>query len=91
MLILFCLVVDKKKLYIYTVLVTILQLLKFRDMVDIKLCASLNYATIYKMFASRPFQALKNNPSVGQHIFFHFFYIFNIFIPSSVGKKTKRD
>ena len=41
------------------------------------------------MFASRHFQALKNNPSVGQHIFFHFFYIFNIFIPSSVGKKRK--
>ena len=36
---------------------------------------------IYKMFGLRHFQALKNDRSVGWDNFFHFFYIFNFFIP----------
>ena len=42
---------------------------------------SLGKGSIYKMFGSHHFQALKNDRQVGQHNFFHSFYVFNIFIP----------
>ena len=50
----------------------------------------LHKAAIYKMFGSCHFQALKNDRSVGWHVF-HFFYIFNfLYQPSPVENKTRR-
>ena len=42
------------------------------------------------MFGSRHFEALKNGRSVGRHNFFHFFYIFNIFMPSPGENQKKK-
>ena len=41
------------------------------------------------MFGSRHFHALKNDRSVGRHIFFHFFHIFNFFYTKPRGKPKK--
>ena len=60
-------------------------------MVEIMLCISLNQGTIYKMFGLHHFQALKNNWSVGQHIFFFTFFISLLFLYQAQWEEKQKE